>query len=164
MDLNDILEKVREGKLPGYNIAQLRAMSQRCVVYIQNHISEATLAKDSVDKEITRQETLEAERRAASTSTQRHEAAIALDREKLEHFSKIREQVATIDSRLATVESEASRPEFQTWGFWLAVLAIIISLAALFRDYWGWSSSDPTSTTSHRSASQSSPQSTSIAP
>ena len=164
MELNDILEAMRDGRLSGYNIAQLRAMSQRCDVYILNRIPEATLAKDSIDKEIARKEALEAEQRAAAASTQRHEAAIALDREKLEHFSKIREQVATIDGRLATVEREASRPEFRTWGFWLAALAIIISLAALFRDYWGWSSPNPAATTSHQSASPSLPQPTNTTP
>ncbi|HEY5504287.1 MAG TPA: hypothetical protein VIK28_03945 [Sedimentisphaerales bacterium] len=164
MDLNDILKAMREGKLSGYSIAELQAMSQRCVVYIQNRIPEATLAKDSVDKEIARQETLEAEQRVASASTQRHEAEIALEREKLEHFSKIREQVATIDGRLATVEREAARSEFRTWSFWIAVISGFIALAALFRDYWGWGSPAPVSTIPHQSASPSLPQPTNTAP
>ena len=104
MDLNDILKAVREGKLRDYTISDLQAMSQRCIDYIQNRIPEATLAKDTLDREIARKDRIEAEQRDASASAERHEASIALDREKLAQFSRIREQVATIDGRLATVE------------------------------------------------------------
>lgn len=151
MDLNDILKAMREEKLSGHSVAELQAMSQRCIVYIQNRIPEATLAKDLVDKEIERKEALAAEKRAAIASNQRHEAAIALDREKLEHFSKIREQMATIDGRLASVERETARSEFRRWSFWIAVISGVIALLALSRDYWGWSSPTSSSNNSHQS-------------
>lgn len=165
MNFDDIREAEREGKLLDYSIVELRAMSQTCALWMQSgSCKDAVHTKDSVDKEIARKEKLEAEQRAAAAATQRHEAAIALDLEKLKHFSQIREQVATIDGRLATVEREAARSEFRTWSFWIAVISGFIALAALFRDYWGWSSPTPVSTISHQSASPSLPQPTNIAP
>src|SRR2546426_2420649 len=56
MNLNDILKAWQEGSLPGYTIGHLRAMSQRCIVYILNRYPEAAHAKDAIDEEIRRRE------------------------------------------------------------------------------------------------------------
>lgn len=128
-NFNDILTVWREGKLSSFSIGDLRVMSTRCVVFIQNRYSDAVHAKDAIDAEIRRKEATETEQRAAS-----------LDREKIEAIRNLDGKVATIDGRLTTLERVASRPEFRTWGFWLAFFAIIISIAALLRDYWRWSS------------------------
>lgn len=54
-------------------------------------------------------------------------------------LATLNESVTSIDGRLATIERQATRPEWQTWSFWIAVVAGFLALAALLRDYWGWS-------------------------
>lgn len=60
-------------------------------------------------------------------------------------LATINESVTSIDGRLASIEREATRPEWRTWSFWIAVIAGILALAALLRDYWGWSATSPQS-------------------
>ena len=58
-------------------------------------------------------------------------------------LATLNESVTSIDGRLATIEREATQPEWRTWSFWIAIIAGILALAALLRDYWGWSATSP---------------------
>jgi 4-amino-4-deoxy-L-arabinose transferase-like glycosyltransferase len=79
---------------------------------------------------IAKKESQDAETLRASAAREMHGQSVALELEKIEHFSKISKQVATIDGRLETVERKASRPEICTWGFWFAVIAIIVAICS----------------------------------
>ena len=48
------------------------------------------------------------------------------------------ESLSSIDRRLAALEK---RSEWKTWALRIALLALVIALLALARDYFGWSSS-----------------------
>ena len=81
MDINKDLALLRDGKLQECSIDDLRAMSSGCVAFIQNHIPDAVHLKKAVDDEIRRKEAAEAQRQSDVTARQRHDEAIALDRE-----------------------------------------------------------------------------------
>ena len=49
MDFNEILSAWREGRLSCFEIDHLKAMSTRCVAFIQNRIPDATHAKSAID-------------------------------------------------------------------------------------------------------------------
>ena len=62
---------------------ELRAMSARCVVYIQNSERLAIHAKASVDEEIRRKEAAEAQRQSDAAALEMHQEATALSREEI---------------------------------------------------------------------------------
>ena len=82
--------------------------------------------------EIRRQEDAERERREASR-----------DSEKLKAIQNLDGKVSSLDSRLNKIEGVASRSQFRTLPFWFSLIAILVSLMALFRDYWGWTAASP---------------------
>jgi hypothetical protein len=57
MEINELLRLWKDGTVSGCGIEELRARSQRCVVFIQNGYSDAMLAKAAYDAEILRKET-----------------------------------------------------------------------------------------------------------
>jgi len=57
---------------------------------------------------IAKKESQDVETLRASAAREMHGQSVAVELEKIEHFSKITKQVATIDGRLETVERKAS--------------------------------------------------------
>src|SRR5436309_1170820 len=129
MDFNDIRKAELEGRLSDHDLPALRDMRQTCVRMQQSgQLSrESAQTLKSVDREIQRKEQAETEKRSADR-----------DRAKIETIQKLDGKVSTIDGRLEVLEQAVSRPVFKKWEFWLSVVAILISLLALFRDYLGW--------------------------
>jgi hypothetical protein len=60
-------------------------------------------------------------------------------------------KLEAIESRISSLEQKASRPETRTWAFWFAVVAIVISLASLLRDYFELRSAAPAPLSEHQS-------------
>lgn len=133
VDFNDIIKADRDGTLADYSLPELKEMRRICTLHLQKQDDFMIHPCASVESEIRRKEDAEVEQRIASR-----------DREKIETIRNLDARIATIDGRLSTLERVASRPEFRTWGFRFSIVAIIIALVALFRDYLGWSYSVPT--------------------
>jgi hypothetical protein len=127
-EFNRVIREWQTGQLHKYSTVELQSLSAGCVVYVQQRIRPATELKQAIDDEIRRKEAAAVEQRA-----------VARDREKIDGIKNLDGKVASIDGRLIALEREASRSEFRKLGFWVAALAIFISLVALLRDYWGWS-------------------------
>jgi len=59
MDLNELLQPLKDGTAANLSIAELSQRSQRCVNFILNRYPEAIHAKEAYDAEIRRKETAE---------------------------------------------------------------------------------------------------------
>jgi hypothetical protein len=51
-------------------------------------------------------------------------------------LTSLNEQVTMIAGRMTVIEQETRQPPYKTWTFWLAVIALLVSMASLLRDFW----------------------------
>src|SRR3990172_4182419 len=126
LDYNAALAAYQGGTLAQCQIPDLEALLKDCRRHVDLPYMRDTII--AIESEIHKQqEKINEEHRRSS------------DQEKIDGIRQIDGRVTTIDNRLSTLEREASRPEFRTWGFWFGLTAILVALAALFRDFLGWS-------------------------
>jgi hypothetical protein len=110
MDINKALADLRAGKLPDYNLADLRSMSAGCVVFIQNRIPDAVHLKSAIDDEIRRKETKESADRLLHQT------------EKLvQHSEKLTQQTDCLMSETVKLT------RFTKWVFWFSVALAIFA-------------------------------------
>jgi hypothetical protein len=114
MDINKALADFREGRLAGYSLTDLRAMSAGCVVFIQNRIPDAVHLKSAIDDEIRRKETQEAADRLLQQTTKL-----------VEHSETLTKQT----DRLVQYTVELTR--FTKGVFWLTVILGVIALVQI---------------------------------
>jgi len=100
-DFNAILAAERDGKLSGFTKDELREMRNTCARHLQVHNQIATHAIGSIDNEIQRMESSEAELRANSVARQIHQETI-------------------------TVSQSAIR--ISKRAFWFSIVAFVVSL------------------------------------
>jgi hypothetical protein len=112
MDINDILKAEREGNLSGYGMVELREMRRICVLHVQKNDWFASGVIKSVEEEIRRKESNEAESRAL----QRHQETIAGQ------------------ERLKTTIGSLAKPHWVIWATFIAgAIAALASVILLFR-------------------------------
>src|SRR5579871_2726270 len=102
-------------------------MVRSCDNYLLNRIPGADFVKAELEKDLVRQRAEQTRTRESVDSDRRHNDSMAVEREKLDQFEKLREEVAIVNGRIAEVEKAAARSQSRTWAFWIAVAALIVA-------------------------------------
>lgn len=114
MDIGRALADLRAGKLPDYNLTDLRSMSAGCVVFIQNRVPDAVHLKSAIDDEIRRKETQEAADRLLQQTTKL-----------VQHSETLTQQT----DRLVQYTVDLTR--FTKGVFWLSVILGVFALVQI---------------------------------